>query len=161
MTFRAIFLTVVLLALTVFIVQRARFGMAAEVPPNMPGDAHFVQTGYDLAQNERVGQWVVCREDVDAGADWCRVTSQRGDVVFEGDFLPLDRTEAVPASQLGIGQLAGRRLWTPGPAELSPVPVIPLANGEVLVPVADRIALIERWARNPDESQHYLIASIR
>jgi hypothetical protein len=158
MKFRAILLAVLLLGLTIFIVQRARFGMLAAVPPNMPPDARFVQTGYDLAQNERVGQWIVCREDASPNADWCRVTSERGDVVFEGQFLPLSAPERLPASQLGIGQLEGRRLWTAGPAEQAPVPVIPLANGQVLVPIADRLALIDRWAKNPEESKHYLVA---
>jgi len=139
-------------------VQRARFGLLAAVPPNMPPDARFVQTGYDLEQNERLGQWIVCREDAAANADWCRVTSQKGDVVFEGQFLPLSSPDRVPASQLGIGQLDGRRLWTAGPAEQAPVPVIPLANGQVLVPVSDRIAIAERWAKNPEESRHYLAA---
>ena len=48
---------------------------------------------------------------------------------------------------------------TTGPAEQSLVPVIPLADGQILVPAHDRLALIERWAKHPDESKPYLVAS--
>jgi hypothetical protein len=145
----------------VLVAFQARHALHASLPRDMPRNARFVQTGYALASNETLGQWVGCRAAEPGHGDWCRVTDQRGSVVFEGEFLPLDSTEPVPADRLAVGQLDKARLWTFGPAEQAPVPVIPLEDGQTLVPVADRLCLMERWTQGVGESNRYPPASVQ
>jgi len=143
--------------LVVFTVNRGRTSLDATLPKDMPGDARFVRTGYDLATNEYVGLWVACMPNLEEQTNLCRVTNQRGDVIFQGQFLPVDTQQPVPAAQLKIGTLDKDNLWTDGPAESAPVPVIPLADGQRLVPVIDRAAILDRWAANPAESRKYML----
>jgi hypothetical protein len=159
MKMKALLAAVFLIGLAVFIYRQGMFSLKASVPPNMPPDARFVQTGYDLNTNDPLGNWIVCRRNLAESGDWCRVTSQRGDVVFEGQFLPLDSPQPVPAGKLAIGSVNPHRLWITGPAEQAPVPAIPLADGQLLVPIADRLSLLERWSKNPKESPLSLEAS--
>jgi hypothetical protein len=121
------------------------------VPSNMPSDAHFVQSGYDLAHNDPEGNWIACRVDAEQNTDFCRVTDPHGFVIFEGDFLPLDSLVPVAAVNLRFAEHDPGHLWVKGPAEGGPVPVIPLADGQLLVPAADSQALADRWAKDPDE----------
>jgi hypothetical protein len=120
-------------------------------PVDMPSSSYFVQSGYDLARNEPTGEWIACRDDAEEAADFCRVTDARGSVIFQGDFLPMRERGPIPVSQLRIAGETDRSLWVQGPAENGPVPVIPLANGDVLVPSDDTYALSVRWRQNPDE----------
>jgi hypothetical protein len=143
-------------ALLVFIAYRARTALHATLPPDMPASSRFVATGYDIADNESLGLWIACRPDLQQPSDWCRVTDQRGTVVFEGQFLPVDSPQPVPAAKLVIAPVDKATLWTSGPAEQSPVPVIPLEDGQRLVPAADRLAFLTRWADHPEESKKYL-----
>lgn len=151
MKFRTLLAILAIVAVTLLIADQARLALHAALPSNMPGTARFVQTGYDVATNEALGQWIGCRPSPQQSSDWCRVTDQRGSVVFEGQFLPVDSTALVPVEGLQFAPIDKGRLWTYGPAEQAPVPVIPLANGQLLVPVADRPALLTRWANDPDE----------
>ncbi len=122
-----------------------------QLPPDMPGDAHFVQSGYDLLRNEPEGDWIACRTDLQQNTDYCRVTDAHGNVIYEGDFLPVNSEEPVAARDLRFAARDLRQLWVKGPAEAGPVPVIPLAGGQLLVPADDSLALADRWARDPDE----------
>jgi hypothetical protein len=118
----------------------------------MPSNSVFVQSGYNLDRNEAVGDWIACRAKEDASADTCRVTDAKGDVIYQGDFLPVDGGPIVLDSQIKVAAEGEKRdLWVNGPAEGGPVPVIPLASGQVLVPADDTAALADRWRMNPDE----------
>ena len=121
------------------------------VPKNMPSDSHFIQSGYDLRLNEPLGNWISCRADTAQAADFCRVTDNRGIVIYQGEFTSLGGSRAVPQADLRFPPADPRGLWTRGPAENAPVPVIPLAGGQILVPAADSNALASRWAKDPDE----------
>jgi hypothetical protein len=121
-------------------------------PNDMPSNAHFVQTGYNLQRNEPIGQWIACRPDTDRGADLCRITDNLGTVIFQGDFLPLAGHVALPTEELLVARdEKPSSAWVQGPAERGPVPVIRLDNGQLLVPAGDADALADRWARDPDE----------
>ena len=85
--------------------------------------------------------------------NWCRVTDAKGDVVYEGDYLPLHGLAPLSLDNLQVGRADPDKLWVKGPVEGGPVPVIPLVSGDVLVPAADREALATRWAQNPAELQ--------
>ena len=122
----------------------------ASLPKDMPHDANFVQTGYDVAHNEVQGQWIACRADQEQGNDFCRVTDPKGTVVYQGAFAPYDYPVQLSNDQLRIANIKSS-IWVNGPAEQGPVPVIPLKNGKLLVPVQDREALADRWTRNPAE----------
>jgi hypothetical protein len=137
---------------TLGIVLLARHGAQAlqpALPRDMPSGSHFAQFGYDIRKNEPKGVWVACRPESDQSADFCRVTDAHGIVIFQGDFLPLRGTRAVSQANL---QFDGTDpMWVRGPAEGGPVPVLPLADGMILVPAADSDALADRWEKDPDE----------
>ena len=86
------------------------------------------------------------------GSDWCRVTDQKGIVLYQGDFLPTaSTTSPVGNDQLKVSSRRIRsKMWVHGPVEGGPVPAIPLTNGTVLVPASDRYALLQRWANDSD-----------
>lgn len=129
---------------------RANQAMNPALPKDMPADARFVATGYDLEHNERKGSWVACHPD-SFGESACRVTDAHGMVIFEGAFLPVKDARLVNG---GAGTpAAGKLHWVNGPAEGSPVPIIPMTDGSLLVPQADRDALVDRWNQHPDEWQ--------
>jgi hypothetical protein len=118
----------------------------------MPEDSRFIPTGYDLEHNERQGTWISCKPGEGAGDQFCVVTDVHGMVIFQGDFLPVRGAGSSTAS--GDASLAKSGLgWVSGPAEGSPVPVIPMTDGGMLVPRDDRDALLDRWNVHPDEWQ--------
>ena len=136
---------------TVLVLRHADMAIHPTLPTDMPRGADFVPVGYDLQHLEAKGEWIACSTDTERNADFCRVTDARGDVVFQGDFMPLRGDEPVPADQLQVARISAEHLWVQGPAEEGPVPVIPLMNGDVLVPADDSAALADRWMNNPVE----------
>lgn len=130
----------------------ARTALHAAVPKDMPQDSQFLQSNFTVATDEAQGNWIACRLEQAETADWCRVTDQNGMVVFEGEFLPVSSGNPLPTSEIKVTSAARpRNLWIQGPAEGGPVPAIPLVNGDVLVPAADRYPLQQRWAGDPRE----------
>jgi hypothetical protein len=119
----------------------------------MPSDSRFVQSGYDLQRNEPEGDWISCSTTSPYGhdADYCRVTDNHGTVIFQGDFMPVRGSQPVAPGRLQVAAMDADKLWVEGPAEESPVPVITLTNGAILVPADDSDALADRWARDPQE----------
>ena len=136
---------------TILILRHADMAIHPALPKDMPAGASFVSVGYDLQHLEAKGEWIACSTDTEQNADFCRVTDARGEVVYEGDFMPLRGAQPVPADQLQMARISAEHLWVRGPAEEGPVPVIPLMNGKVLVPAADSDALADRWTNNPLE----------
>jgi len=142
------------LLLTLGIVLAARQGGRAlnpALPKDMPSNAHFVQSGYNLQRNEPVGDWVACNSGDDQGTNFCRVTDTHGMVIYQGEFVAVNSQRPVTRANLRFAAHDPKNLWVRGPAEEGPVPAIPLADGQLLVPVSDSAALAERWARDPDE----------
>ena len=117
----------------------------------MPPNAKFLQSGFDVATNEPQGDWVACTLHASDGLNWCRVTDQKGMVLYEGDFLPVNSDQPLGNDQLNVAPANPRKIWVRGPAEGGPVPAIPLTGGAVLVPASDRDALKQRWATDPTE----------
>ena len=146
-----LFLFLFAVAATVMVVCHGESALHATVPKDMPGDSHFVQSGFDLQHNEAKGEWIACRADTAEDSDWCRVTDAHGTVVYQGAFSPIQSENAIPNNQLQVSSNSGAYRWITGPAESGPVPVIPLRNGQVLVPRQDREALRDRWNQNPEE----------
>jgi hypothetical protein len=136
---------------TVMVVRHGADALKPIVPRDMPANAYFVQEGYDVDRNEPTGDWIACRADGAQNADYCRVTDARGSVIYQGDFLPVNGSDPVPASELKIAVAGDDKIWVNGPAEGSPVPVLPLADGNILVPADDSYALGNRWTNNPEE----------
>jgi hypothetical protein len=156
---KTLIVAIILLALVLYTAHNAKYGMDATLPADMPANARFVKTGWNIEHNEPTGYWVTCHADPEQPFDWCRVTDPHGMVVFQGEFLPVDSTVRVADPDLAIGHMDPKRLWTDGTVEKAPIPVIPLASGRILVPEDDRTILIDRWAHDPDESHKYLQAS--
>ena len=137
---------------SILIIQHGVTALDPARPNDIPANSYFVPLGYNLQRNEPTGQWIACRPDPAQGADLCRVTDHTGAVIYQGEYLPLHSRKIVPANELRVA--SGEKvkyLWVRGPAESGPVPLIPLANGKILVPVADSDALEDRWAKNPEE----------
>ena len=132
-------------------VYRADIALDPALPNDMPGDARFMATGYDLDHNERKGSWVACHPGVGGGESFCRVTDAKGAVIFQGAYLPVRNLHPVAAE--GQRLAAGTVRWIHGPAEGAPVPVIPMTDGSLLVPRDDRDAMLDRWNRFPQEWQ--------
>jgi hypothetical protein len=132
-------------------VRHGGVAMQAARPADMPEGAHFIQSGYDVNTNEPKGNWVACKVDDGQGANWCRVTDARGMVVYEGFYLPVNSSVPAQQSELKIAVNSVSKLWVRGPAEEAPVPVIRLENGKLLVPLADRDALSQRWREDSSE----------
>jgi len=141
---------------TVAVILTIRHGAAAlrpALPKDMPRDSQFVVSGYDLLHNEPKGDWIVCRPDLSEGANFCRVTDSHGMVIFQGDFLPVAGSRPVSQANLRVASADLDHIFVRGPAEGGLVPVIPLVDGQLLVPAADSIALADRWAKDPAERQ--------
>jgi hypothetical protein len=119
-------------------------------PSDMPENSRFIPSGYDLSHNERQGSWVSCASGDGVGDMFCRVTDTHGMVIFQGDFLPV-RSSGSAAGGGGATLAKSGLGWVTGPFEGSPVPVIPMTDGSMLVPRDDRDALIDRWNAHPDE----------
>ena len=136
-----------------FLINHGRVAMSPARPSDMPAQAQFMQSGYDVAHLEPTGDWVACGTDRPEQSNWCRVTDARGEVVYEGDYLPVRGQNPLPLDRIELGHVDPRNLWVNGPTEGSPIPIIPLVGGDVLVPVGDREALADRWAGNPQELQ--------
>jgi hypothetical protein len=136
---------------TILILRHANLAIQPALPRDMPRGADFVPVGYDLQHLEPKGVWIACSTDTERNADFCRVTDATGEVVYQGDFMPLGSFTPLPADQLQVARINVEHLWIQGPAEAGPVPVIPLRNGAVLVPEADSEALADRWLNNPLE----------
>ncbi len=151
--FSKLILSSLVVAGTLMVVRHGASALNPAIPKDMPRTAAFVPSGYDLAHNEKKGEWISCSSDTERGTDVCRVTDTHGSVIFQGEFLPVNGSNALSGDQLKLATHGKTNMWVEGPTEESPVPVIPLANGEVLVPSDDAYALAARWSRNPDELQ--------
>jgi hypothetical protein len=138
------------------VIRHGNMAMQAAIPKDMPPGAHFVQSGYNVSSNEPTGNWLACWVEREQAANRCRVTDQKGMVIFEDFYLPLDSSTPAPEEQLRIIAEDAHKLWVTGSAEGTPVPVIPLANGRLLVPVADRELLINRWKQDPTDYERLM-----
>ncbi len=123
----------------------------ASRPADMPADAQFLSSGYDIEHNEAQGAWVACRVDALEATDWCRMTDQNGQVVFQGAYLPVGSANALPSDRLRVAVINPQKLWVQSPAHQVPEPVLPLASGGMLVPAEDEYALEQRWRADPRE----------
>ena len=145
-----LFCCIALLAVGLF--YRANIALDPARPKDMPENSRFIPTGYDLEHNERKGTWVSCSSGDGLSDMFCRVTDSHGTVIFQGDFLPV-RGAGSSTSSSGATLAKSSLGWVDGPFEGSPVPVIPMTDGSMLVPRDDRDALIDRWNAHPDEWQ--------
>ena len=150
-TLSKLLLFVLVCAVSILAITHAEFALRPALPNDMPAESQFLESGYDINHLEPKGEWVGCTDSDSAQAAFCRVTDAHGVVVFQGDFLPLNRWQPLQGESLQPHTLSHEQLWVHGPAEQSPVPVIRLASGALLVPTVDRDALADRWAGNPQE----------
>jgi len=145
-------LSSLVIAGTIVVVWRGVDSLQASLPDDMPADAQFLQSGFDLEHNEAKGDWIACRPDRVRDATFCRVTDARGIVIYQGDFLPVFGVQPISHDQLQVVTTGKEKdLWIKGPASAGPVPVIPLANGDMLAPMADSYNLAVRWRNDPNE----------
>ena len=91
-------------------------------PNNVPFTLH--QTGY----------WLDCWLDEHANTDRCKLTDVKGNALFEDVFLPCEGGSPVPKSDLVFDERPTGYSWTGSYEKGISVPVIFLANGQILLP---------------------------
>lgn len=136
---------------TFLVLLHADRALKAALPANMPADSQFLQSGFQVKDNETQGNWVACRVNESEGTDWCRVTDQVGNVVYQGNYLPLGSSVPLNASSLRIRSISPDKIWVSSPVQGLTVPVFPLEGGQILVPAEDSYPLAERWKVDPTE----------
>lgn len=144
-------LSCIAIAATFLAIRHGANALHATLPKDMPPNAQFLPSGYDISRNEAEGEWIACRLDPDADADFCRVTDAHGVVIYQGNFLPLSGAQPAPPSDLKVAtDKPEGDLWVEGRSADGPVPMIPLVNGQVLAPVVDRFNLATLWTDDPE-----------
>ena len=146
-------LFLVFLSAAIIFIRHSSLALRPALPGNMPAQSSFLQTGFNLQVNEPEGEWVACGQDAEQNTNFCRVSDARGIIVYQGDFLPLRAQGPLPTDQLEVATLRDAKFWVKSPSQAAPIPVIPLRNGQVLVPAGDREALVDRWATHSEEFQ--------
>ncbi len=124
----------------------AHYRLTPHPPQDMPTNSLWIQTGRDRATYERIGLWAACWKSAVKPVDHCRITDQIGTASFDGDMLPLNSTQPLADQELKLGVIDPAHLWVRGVNRDMPVPVLPLANRTLLVPVSDRDGLQRRMA---------------
>jgi hypothetical protein len=104
-------------------------------PPTVSSDALYVLPDNVPFTLHKTGYWVDCWFDEHANVDRCKLTDEKGAMLFEDVFLPCIGKEPLHQSVLVSN---GRRLWTadiwnPSPEKGTKVPVV-FVNGQYLLP---------------------------
>ena len=133
------------------LIYRSDIALQPALPKNMPADSRFIATGYDLEHNEHKGVWIACHPGRSTGVSFCRITDNRGIVVFQGDYVPVRDAARVRAEPSAATPATGHLGWVTGPVEGISVPLIPMTDGTLLVPEDDRDALLARWNQHPEQ----------
>jgi hypothetical protein len=94
--------------------------------------------------SEKRGDWVSCWFETSKNADFCRVVSFDGRLIFEGAYLPFPEQSPIHESELSIDakkmnlakeqvtvQATNPEAPDPGP---NSVPIVYLRDGSVLIP---------------------------
>jgi hypothetical protein len=102
-------------------------------PATLPSTAVWLRARTPGIQFQRRGNWVVCWQD--GAVDRCRVTAEKGQVEYEGDFRPVSGEMALPQAALrpAASDVITPWMWSRAAGKL--VPLVPLEDGETLVPV--------------------------
>ncbi len=103
-------------------------------PPTVSSDALYVLPDNVPFTLHKTGYWVDCWFEEHANVDRCKLTDEKGAVLFEDVFLPCIGKEPLHQSVLVSN---GRRLWTagiwnPSPEKGTKVPVV-FVNGQYLL----------------------------
>jgi hypothetical protein len=125
--------------------------LSPTLPSDMPTAARFAKASANPSSHQVAGIWIACNEDNDRHTDWCQLTDQSGAVVYKGDFLPVGSIRRAPQSELRIGHFDPIKGWVNGPNESFPVPVVPLADGTLLVPADETLELGAQWSGDPSQ----------
>ena len=142
--------TIVSIALLVYL-QRTQGALGPAHPGDVPQDATFARASVNRNNQRLDGIWISCRADNDRRTDWCQLTDAHGAIAYKGDFLPAGSVRRAPQSELRIGHFDPARGWVNGPNESFPVPVIPLKDGTLLVPVDDTLELGAQLSGDPSQ----------
>jgi hypothetical protein len=116
-------------------------------PRNLSPHSVFYATGYNLSNNEDRGFWLDCSSTELTEVHRCSVARETGQVIMVSNFdVVTDRRYY--ASLLKSGLMKSDELyWVISPTTSAPVPIIPLADGNLLVPSNDRDELVSGWNR--------------
>jgi hypothetical protein len=99
-------------------------------PKGAPSNSVFLSAPHVGLPAPRRGWWLACTNQ--AQHNRCEISDIDGNLEYEGEFIPYERKEAIPADQLTIDTVktGEHKVWV-GKAL---VPLVYLRNGEVLIP---------------------------
>ena len=110
-------------------------GRAPAKPANMPANAIYIETAITPFKiGTTPGTWLGCWYDRNDNADHCRLTDEKGNMKLEDTFLPYSGRGSFPQSALTFDTRRTEHLWTGSYEKGIHVPVIYLANGQMLLP---------------------------
>lgn len=121
--------------LTVFLVVVLWWaGRPPRKPDGLSAKAiHFEPFGVPFTLHQ-TGYWLDCWLDQHANEDRCRLTDVKGNQLFEDVFLPCDGQSPVSDSDLVFDRGRTGYTWTGSYEKGVHVPIIFLANSQILLP---------------------------
>jgi hypothetical protein len=107
-------------------------------PPRRPSNVsaralHFEPNNVPFTLH-KTGYWLDCWFDERANIDRCKLSDVKGTALFEDEFLPCEGPSPLPQSDLVLDVRRTGYTWTGSYEESISVPVIYLANGQILLP---------------------------
>jgi hypothetical protein len=107
-------------------------------PPRRPGSLsssaiHFEPNNVPFTLHE-TGYWLDCWFDGRANVDRCKLTDVKGTQLFEDVFLPCEGQSPLPQRDLVFDARRTGYKWTGSYDKGISVPVVYLANGQILLP---------------------------
>jgi hypothetical protein len=122
------------LAIIVGVILLWRLGRQPQRPNNMSPNALYMETGVVPFKLRPIpGHWIDCWFDDVEKVDRCKLTDEKGNVKYEDVFLPLQGGPAIPEESLRFRRTTGSE-WVLTRDERVSLPVIYLANGQILLP---------------------------
>jgi hypothetical protein len=112
-------------------------GRPPKRPHNFPSNAIYIETGVvPFKIRSTPGTWLGCWYDPTDQFDHCRLTDENGRLKFEDVFLPYEGQGPIPQAALVFDTHRTGTLWTGSYEKGIRVPVIYLADGQILLPKA-------------------------
>lgn len=125
-------------ALGVMVILFVVFLWWTGLPPRRPASVsssalHFEPNNVPFTLH-KTGYWLDCWFDESANIDRCKLTDVRGAALFEDEFLPCDGQAPLSQRDLVFDARRTGYTWTGSYEKGISVPVIYLANGQILLP---------------------------
>jgi hypothetical protein len=110
-------------------------GRPPQRPANLSPKALYLERGVvPFKLSSTPGDWLDCWFDEDEQLDWCKMTDEKGRLEFEDVFLPYEGQLGIPQDKLTFDTRRTGHVWTGSYEKGTRIPVVYLADGEILLP---------------------------